>query len=44
MSRRGAFFKNVPGYMVSEASNEPFLNCITDVLLIQVPSGKIKQG
>lgn len=32
------------GKMVSAHSKEPFLNCMTEVLLMQVPSGKMRMG
>ena len=32
------------GYMIQPTSKLPFLNCITDVLFMHVPSGKISMG
>lgn len=41
--KRGSYFM-ATGYMILPTSKLPFLNCITDVLFMQVPSGNIKIG
>lgn len=40
---RGSYLM-ATGYMILPTSKLPFLNCITDVLLMQVPSGNMRIG